>query len=133
MTLGVRIIVLDTERKVLLVRHGYVSGWHLPGGGVEKNETAEDTVHKELLEETGLKVTGRIELLAVYANRNASKRDHVLLYSCPQWQQHIEFKPNREIVEIGFFDFGALPAETTKATRARLNEVFEEQEKSLFW
>src|ERR1700744_583683 len=35
MTLGVRAIVVDGEGKVFLVKHSYVAGWHLPGGGVE--------------------------------------------------------------------------------------------------
>src|SRR3974390_2056559 len=34
MTLGVRAVVLDGENRVFLVKHSYVSGWHLPGGGV---------------------------------------------------------------------------------------------------
>ena len=40
MSLGVRAIVVGAEDKVLLVRHGYVSGWHFPGGGVEVGETS---------------------------------------------------------------------------------------------
>ena len=35
LTLGVRAVVIDAAGKVFLVRHSYVSGWHLPGGGVD--------------------------------------------------------------------------------------------------
>ena len=31
MTLGVRALVIDPERRIFLVKHSYVSGWQLPG------------------------------------------------------------------------------------------------------
>ena len=57
MTLGVRAVVLDGENRVFLVKHSYVAGWHLPGGGVEVGETLRDALQRELAEE------GRIELV----------------------------------------------------------------------
>ena len=44
MTLGVRAVVLDGENRVFLVKHCYVSGWHLPGGGVEVGESFLDAL-----------------------------------------------------------------------------------------
>ena len=41
MTLGVRAAVIDRDDRVFLIRHTYVPGWQLPGGGVEPGETME--------------------------------------------------------------------------------------------
>ena len=42
MTLGARAVVLDGDNHVFLIKHSYVTGWHLPGGGVETGETFGD-------------------------------------------------------------------------------------------
>ena len=34
LTVGVRALVIDGTDRVFLVKHSYVAGWHLPGGGV---------------------------------------------------------------------------------------------------
>ncbi len=39
-TFGVRAAVLTEAGEVFLIRHTYVPGWQLPGGGVEVGETA---------------------------------------------------------------------------------------------
>ena len=38
-TLGVRVLVQAEAGRVLLVRHTYLDGWYLPGGGVDGGET----------------------------------------------------------------------------------------------
>src|SRR3954469_2336961 len=62
MTLGVRAVVLDGDNRVFLVKHSYVAGWHLPGGGVEVGETFRDALQRELMEEGRIGITGEIEL-----------------------------------------------------------------------
>ena len=80
MTLGVRAVVLDGEGRVFLVKHGYVSGWHLPGGGVEVGETFRDALRRELAEEGKIELVGEPRLHGIFLNRHVSRRDHVAVY-----------------------------------------------------
>jgi ADP-ribose pyrophosphatase YjhB (NUDIX family) len=123
MTLGVRGMVIDAENRIFLVRHSYVRGWHMPGGGVEAGETLLEALAKELREEGNIVFTQEPRLIGIYLNRVASKRDHVAVYLLRDFEQTAPRIPDREIVETGFFPLGALPPETTQATRRRIAEA----------
>ena len=123
LTLGVRAVVLDENGRVFLVRHSYVSGWHLPGGGVEPGETLGTAVARELHEEGNIELTEPARLHAVFFNDRVSRRDHVALFVVRGFRQSSAPVPDREIVAHGFFPPDALPEGTTAATRARLAEV----------
>lgn len=122
MTLGVRAACFDAEGRVFLVRHSYVPGWQMPGGGVERGQTAREALARELAEEGNLVIEGAPELVAFYFNQRTSKRDHVAFYRA-RVRQTAPKIPDREIIETGFFALDALPAGTTAATRRRLEEV----------
>lgn len=132
MTLGVRAACFDDQGRVFLVRHTYVAGWYLPGGGVERRETVRQALEKELREEGNLVLTGAPELFHAYFNTSASKRDHVLLYRA-RAHQTAPRAPDREIAECGFFPLDALPEDTTGATRRRLAELAGESEPDDIW
>ena len=125
MTLGVRAVVLDGENRVFLVKHSYVSGWHLPGGGVETGETLRHALQRELAEEGRIELAGEPELFGVYLNSHISRRDHVAVYLVRQFTQDRLPEPNTEIIDCGFFETRALPPETTMGTRLRISEVTE--------
>jgi 8-oxo-dGTP pyrophosphatase MutT (NUDIX family) len=133
MTLGVRGVVLDGGNRVFLVKHSYVSGWHLPGGGVEVGETFRDALARELMEEGRIELTGEPDLHGVFFNSHVSRRDHVAVYVIRHFRQARMPEPNREIAACGFFAAAALPADTTEGTRLRIAEALENREKTAFW
>lgn len=123
-TLGAVGMVIDGSNRVFLVKHSYVSGWHMPGGGVETGETLLTALTRELSEEGNIVITGKPVLHGMFHNRRISRRDHVALYIVRDFRQDAPPTPNREIVAHGFFPIDALPPDTTRAVRARIAEVF---------
>jgi ADP-ribose pyrophosphatase YjhB (NUDIX family) len=123
MTIGVRGMVIDGDRRVFLVRHGYTPGWHMPGGAVDAGETVLEALVRELKEEGNLDVAVAA-LHAIYRNPRFP-RDHVVLFVVSAFEQPHPPRPNREIVETGFFALDRLPEATTPATRRRLAEVLD--------
>ena len=123
MTLGVRGVVVNGEGRVFLIQHTYVSGWHLPGGGVEAGETFLEALKRELMEEGRIELAAEPVLHGLFFNGHVSRRDHVAVYVVRQFRQDRLPAPNHEIVECGFYDPDALPADTTRGTRLRIAEV----------
>lgn len=133
LTLGVRAIVRSDDGRFLLVRHTYTPGWHFPGGGVEKGETAIAALAGELLQETGLRLDGTPVLHGVYYNDDVSARDHVLVYLCTVSGRIADKPVSREIAETGFFDLTDLPQGTDPGTIRRMREVVEGSVQSATW
>jgi ADP-ribose pyrophosphatase YjhB (NUDIX family) len=123
-TLGARAVVIDGAGRIFLIKHTYVDGWHLPGGGVETGETLLEALTRELAEEGNIKLGAAPRLYSVYFNRRTSRRDHVALFIVRDFQQDGNPKPNHEIAEHAFFPIDALPEDASRATRARVAEVF---------
>jgi ADP-ribose pyrophosphatase YjhB (NUDIX family) len=133
MTLGVRAVVLDGEDRVFLVKHSYVAGWHLPGGGVETGETFGEALRRELMEEGRIEVVGEPVLHGVFLNSHVSRRDHVAVYLIRHFRQNRLPEANREIIACGFFAANELPDETTRGTRLRISEVLDGTERIATW
>jgi ADP-ribose pyrophosphatase YjhB (NUDIX family) len=104
--------VVFREGKILLVREVADGGWTLPGGWADVNESAKESVVREVREESGYE-TRPVKMLAVY---DRSKHDHV-----PNFPYHVyklfilcelvggEARISSETSEIGFFALDELP------------------------
>ena len=134
MTLGVRGLVYNRDRNsIFLIRHTYVPGWQLPGGGVEKGETMEQALSRELEEEGNIVLSDSPALKSVHFNRVSSPRDHVGLYLVEAFRQTGPKLPDREIAEAGFFPLDQLPDRTTPATLRRIAETMRGVPVSPYW
>jgi len=120
-TLGVKAAIYYGEGRVLLVKHSYVDGWHLPGGGVGRDEKQSDAARREVAEELGLTLLGEMPVIGIYFAPHMGKSDHITLFHARDWEGDIT--PNWEIAEADFFHLHDLPAGITAATRRRLEEI----------
>ncbi|SFJ18397.1 ADP-ribose pyrophosphatase YjhB, NUDIX family [Sphingomonas sp. NFR04] len=130
-TRGVRAIALTPAGQVILVRHSYIPGWHLPGGGQEAGETAEQAVLRELREEAGMVSHGAVRVLGTLQHRPNFRRDTVTIALVEQVS--FAFRPSLEIVEARAFDLDALPADVTTGTVRRLAEWRERRPVATDW
>jgi len=108
-TIGVRGLVVNAAGELLLVRHSYGGRkWFLPGGGRRRGESPDETLVREMREETGLDVEA-LGLAGVYFYTGQFKRDHIYIFECQPVGG--DLKPaGGEIADIGWFQPDALPA-----------------------
>ena len=104
--------VVFLEGRILLVREVDDGGWTLPGGWADVNESAKESVVREVREESGYE-TRPVKLLAVY---DRSKHAHV-----PNFPYHVyklfilcelvggEARVSLETSGVGFFAVDELP------------------------
>lgn len=131
-TYGVKILAVNADGHVLLVRHSYHhrQSWLLPGGGIKRGEAPDQAAMRELSEETGCRVQS-IRPLGVYENRGEGARNQITAFvaevSDPVRIDEIE------IEEARFFPPDALPEGAGPATRRRIAEWQGKQPVSATW
>lgn len=129
-----RVFVLDECGRILLVRHSYVPGWHLPGGGVGKKESDLEAVKRELNEEAALECLSEPErILGEYRSFAEFKNDTVVVYKVESWRALAEFRPSIEILDCKFFEVSSPPAMTSPATLRRIREYLGQSPISSEW
>lgn len=134
LTLGVRAVVENEAGQVFMIRHTYVDGWYLPGGGVEKAETSLEALERELLEEGGFRLNAAPDLVGIYSNHPVFRNDHVVLYRARpgSWDQGKATSVG-EIAESMWADPLDPPDGTTPGTGMRLAELFGGASQSPYW
>ena len=119
--LGAAAVILDADDRVFLVQHSYGRrNWELPGGGRKANESMEQTVHRELREETGVEVV--IERLSgVYYQPHIDHHHFVFLCHVTPGSQASANSP--EILTCGYWPITALPRPISDFTLLRIDDA----------
>lgn len=117
-TYGVRVL-LAKDRRVLLIRHTYRSGWHLPGGGIKRRETVETAARREVREETGAEM-GEVRLVGVFHNFEDYTSGHNILFACEDFI--VSGSPDHEIAEARAFTLEELPMDMFRGHRQKAEE-----------
>jgi 8-oxo-dGTP pyrophosphatase MutT (NUDIX family) len=119
-TLGARVILVRDEQ-VLLVRHSYMPGWYLPGGGLKRNESFGAAAVREAREEVGAHIRS-MRLHGLFLNVSENKVDHVAIYVSSDF--HLLPRVSAEIAETRWCLPDDLPAGIARGTAARIREHF---------
>lgn len=114
-TYGAHAIALTPERKIVLVKLRYATGWRLPGGGRRRGEYAQAAAIRELREEIGMTSYGRIRLACELEERATFKRDLAALLIV----EDIRYRPRRcswEVEQVCESRLDQLPPDTAEVT-----------------
>jgi len=118
LTVGVK-IMLVRDGQVLLVRHTYLAGWFLPGGGVKRGETLEEAARREAWEELGAKL-GEVTLFGIYSDIQSYRNEHIAVFVCDSFT--LTDKQDYEIAESAFFPRQSPPPGINSGAYSRLKE-----------
>lgn len=102
--------VIVKNKLILLMKRRtkpYLGYWALPGGHIEKRETAEQAVVREVKEETGVKIR-KPTMFDVYSTPKRDPRGNIsIVYISTSFSG--KPKPNREAYALGWFPLNKLP------------------------
>ncbi|MBV9710428.1 MAG: NUDIX domain-containing protein [Ktedonobacteraceae bacterium] len=123
--IGVNALIFN-EGHILLAHRRDIDWWNLPGGGMELDETVEEAVCREVLEETGLEVVVEY-LVGVYSK--PQKREIVLTFRCHAIGG--ELTVTEESRACAYFAPDALPLNTLPKHRQRVEDALLDQPRAV--
>jgi ADP-ribose pyrophosphatase YjhB (NUDIX family) len=102
-------VALTCGSEILLVRHSYMAGWGLPGGGYRpRRETPEQAARREMHQELGIHL-GEVTVLGEFDSNRDHKRDTItsLRAEIPRSGE----ASSAEIREVRWFELADLPGD----------------------
>jgi ADP-ribose pyrophosphatase YjhB (NUDIX family) len=119
---------IDGGPHILMVRETADGRWTLPGGWIDLGESPAYAAEREVLEETGMKVTAE-KLAAVFDKRRhdhppAPHHAYLLFFLCRL--EGGSLTPSIETSEVGWFPSDRLPELSTgRATESQIRRMFD--------
>jgi len=122
-SLGVKVVV-ENNNKLLMVRIGYAhKRFTFPGGGVNKNESFEEAGKRELEEEVGIKTESLTEM-GEYTSESNYKKNIVKCFYLHTDSSFVKID-NFEIVEFGWYDYEQFPENLSFAV-PKIMKIYQE-------
>jgi 8-oxo-dGTP pyrophosphatase MutT (NUDIX family) len=120
LVIGCRILAVNSNGEVLLVRHSYGSReWMLPGGGLSRGEAPIAAAQRELAEETACTLVDPVEVTVIQRRwQGMTNVQHVIVGHTSD----IPRADGREIVTARCFALTALPPDCSPKLAANLAE-----------
>lgn len=107
---GTSIIPILPDGRIVLIRRRDDGLWALPGGIVDWGEDIPNTVHRELMEETGLELVKINRLVGVYSAPDRDPRIHsICIVVETEVHGTMEIHDTLEVMEIQAFCPNFLP------------------------
>lgn len=118
-THGVRAIIIN-ETNILLVKNINVNHWSLPGGKIDKGETPQECIYRELKEELALSISKTDFKLGEYISNKEGKRDTVYIFVIKIPSPF--FQKRWELQDAQWFPLSSLSDNVSPATSRRIAE-----------
>lgn len=125
--IGTFALIFDDAGRILIGLRRDANWWNLPGGGMEVGETVEQTVIREVREETGLEVEVE-RLVGVYSK--PQKQEVVLTFLCRITGGTL-LASSEENRENHYFPTDALPQNLLPKHRQRIEDALLHQQSAV--
>ena len=132
MTLGTRGVVVDSRGRMLVVRQRYTTGWIFPGGGVNRGEAPIAALKREMVEETGVSLTGELVMHGLFSNHDNFPGDYVAVYIADSFEDG-SWRPSLEITERAFLEPAEISKDCSAGMQRRLEELAGARQISDLW
>jgi ADP-ribose pyrophosphatase YjhB (NUDIX family) len=135
-SISVRAVLHDGQSNVLLVRHTYIDGLYLPGGGIKRGESVLSAIFRELREEVGFRDQDAIswDVVGIFLNDYSGMYDHVVLFDLKVDPKRLNDMTSAasgvssEISHIVVSNIHDLPDSLSPGSRRRLQSWFMRQD-----